>query len=215
MVDETLRKLEDQIKKFGDPWLNETLDQYAEKIGHVAMSWSRMQEHLGQLFAYLVSPLHPMRGWAAWHAIASDLAQRAMLAAVVRETYEDPKDPMRVEIEWMLGRIAALLDNRNGAVHVAFQMGIGDTEVTMVPIDQTGNPRAKKLAGRELRDDFEFTHHRIAQVSLHAQALVPFLLPPPLPRAKGPLPQRPPSPTPPQTKANDPLNDQGSPQPHP
>ena len=197
-MDETIKKLEAQIRKFGDSWLDEMSDQHAEKIGHVAMSWARMQEHLGQLFVYLVSPDHFMRGWAAWHAITSDSQQRNCLAAVVRQVYPDKKDPIRVEIEWILGRIQAHLDNRNGAIHVAFQLGVGDDDLRLVPIDQTGNPRATKLMGRNLHADFEFTSAWIIRLGLHAKALAPYLRP--HRPVAGQLPQRPPAPVPPPTK---------------
>ena len=202
-IDETLDKLARQIETKGRFWLDDTLDKHAEKIGHVAMAWSRMQEHLGQLFVYLVSPHHLLRGWAAWHAIMSDLAQRQMLAAVLREAYKDKNAPMRVEIEWILSGIQEILDNRNGAIHVAFQFGVGDDDLQMVPVDQTGNPRAKKLAGRDLQADFEFTSLRINRLGLHAKALAPFLRPPPFQAAEGPLPQRPPAPIPRPTKVSD------------
>lgn len=201
-MDATLKKLERQIEQKGRFWIDDTLDKHAEKIGHVAMAWSRMQEHLGQLFVYLVSPNHLLRGWAAWHAIVSDLSQRHMLAAVMREVYPDKRDPMRIEIEWILSGVQEILDTRNGAIHIAFQFGVGDEDLRMVPIDHTGNPRAKKLAGRDLHTDFEFTSRRINRLGLHAKALAPFLRPPPM-HTTGPLPQRPPAPKPPQIKAND------------
>ena len=190
-------------------WLDQALTNHAAKIGYIAMSWSRMQEHLGQLFVYLVSPTSSRRGWAVWHTIVSDLTQRQMLAAVVREVYQDKKDPMRVEIEWILRRVQAILDNRNGAIHVAFQIGVWGDGARMVPIDHTGNPRAHKMTGRDLAADFEFTTKQIERLGHHAKNLAPFLRPPPFQPATGPLPQRPPAPVAPQTTAKGP---QGEPE---
>lgn len=175
-------------------WVDEALDAHAEKIGHVVMAWARMQEHLGQLFAYLVSPHHLTRGWTVWHTIQSDTFQRNLLGTLVKQIYPDKRDPMRIEILWILAGAQEIMDDRNGAVHVAFHLGIDleASNVRMYPIIDTGNPRALQLAGRDLAADFDFTVARVTRLGLHSKALAPHLEP--LATATGPLPQRPPAP---------------------
>ncbi len=185
-------------RTFGAPsWMDEAYIQHAESVGQLVVAWARLHEHLGQLFAYLVATHSPHRGWAAWHAIYSDSQQRSCLRAVTREVYKDKTEPMREEIEWVLTEIGRLIDDRNSAVHVAVQFGLNKSEdgLQMIPVDDSGNPKAVPLVGKDLGAVFEAATQKISRLSLHAQALAPFLRSVPFHATTGPLPQRPPEPT--------------------
>jgi hypothetical protein len=116
------------------------------------MAWLRMQEHLGQLFVYLMSPQNLQRGWCVWHTIPSDLTQRNCLRALAKLVYPDKKDPICTEILWILEGVQAILDDRNGTIHVAFHIGIDldANNVRMYSVSDTNNPRSEKMRGATL-----------------------------------------------------------------
>jgi hypothetical protein len=174
-------------------WEEEIVDDHALVVGHAILEWSRLHEELGTIFAYLVSPHNERSGSSVWHSITSDLQQRKSLKAALAAVRE-PKDAMRLEIEWVLDSIQKIHDDRNSAVHVAFALGIADFDtdsstIEMQPMAHTGNPRAQKLKDRNTRVAFEDVRRIATELRFYAKEIAQRLRP--IAPTKEPLPQRP------------------------
>jgi hypothetical protein len=160
--------------------MDDILDRHAERIGHVAIAWSKMQERLGQLFAFLLVPPNTLsRAWVVWHSIPSDAMQRRCLSDLVKHVYKDKRNPVRTEVLWVLAEVEKIIDDRNNAVHVTFNLAYdGATpNMRMSPNRSTDNPRAMRMSERNWAADFDFATAQINRLSLYTSELADHLRP--------------------------------------
>jgi hypothetical protein len=142
-----------------DAAIKEKMEPYVAALGRVAHSWNRLQEDLGQLFA-TVTGLMDGCGLAIWHSTPNDRAQRDMLRAAIefsthpRLTTVLPK--AKDDIKWLLKKANAVADKRNTAIHAPMTVTIDKSEIVLFPIVFHGNPRAKKLVGKDILAEFEW-----------------------------------------------------------
>jgi hypothetical protein len=138
-----------------DGELTKLFKPYALEIGRLVYSWNRLQERLARLFVLCCGPTQWRIAGAVWYSSKSDLAQRAMLKAVVGcRTFEGlPK--AQLEIIWLLNYIDnSLADRRNDVIHSPFSF-MTDAAGTRLKSDHfSENPRAKKLFEKELLAEF-------------------------------------------------------------
>ncbi len=139
-----------------DPWPLATessaaklLNNHAADMGHVAMAWTRLHEELGKLFAVVVTPDRMGVGTSVWHSIISDRGQRAALAAGAQSALGETNE-LYERLKWGLDQLTTLENDRNNTLHSAFGLMIEDGAFRLIPIDYTGNPRARNLRGKDL-----------------------------------------------------------------
>jgi len=133
-------------------------------VGQVAFYWNELHEALGELFALIVTSDRVV-GMAVWYSTQNDRGQREMLRAALDVTPVDrwPRFPRAIpDITEVLDKTQSLSDRRNDALHTPFSMTIssprepGKPHIAMAPSTHLGNPRAKKLRGKDLIAEFEF-----------------------------------------------------------
>jgi len=131
-----------------------TLRPYVIALGKVAYSWNRLHEELAHLFNTITRAKYGS-AWAIWHSSKSDIAQREMLSAAARSWAGFHREhPGGQDIEWLMGRIAALADARNDALHAPLTVWTSTAGSFVAPDVFFGNRRAKKLEGKELLREF-------------------------------------------------------------
>jgi hypothetical protein len=143
------------------PWANveetkKAFEAYVAAVGKVAHAWNYLHEQLGILFV-AVSGLERNVGLSIWYSVNSDRAQRDMLKAAVNATNSErstklPRAPD--DLKWLLDRADALAEDRNNAVHAPCSLYLGGNVSEMGASFFNGNPRAKKLMGKELLVEF-------------------------------------------------------------
>jgi hypothetical protein len=140
-----------------DSVLNATWAPYIVSLGEVAHAWNHLQEEIGKLFC-LVSGLSNSVGMSIWHSIKSDRAQRDMLEGALSARSDEQwseKYPKGVDdIRWLLDRVNVVADQRNNAIHAPCSLGIEGDELEIIPIVFFGNPRARKLRGKDILNEF-------------------------------------------------------------
>jgi hypothetical protein len=130
---------------------------YYEALGKTAHAWNHLQEELAQLFCE-VGGIDPM-GLRLWHALKSDRSQRDLLEAALHSALEDEKwakkyPKAKTDITWLLVEANRLADRRNDAIHAPCTIGIKTGQLEIVPFSFYGNPRAKKLQGKQILNEF-------------------------------------------------------------
>ena len=60
------------------------------------------------------------------------------------------------DIKWLLDRADAIADQRNTAIHAPMTVAFDKSEIVLFPIAFHGNPRAKKLAGKDILAEFSW-----------------------------------------------------------
>ena len=132
---------------------------YVAALGRVAHSWNYLQEALGQLFCG-VTGLESVVGEAIWHSTTNDRAQREMLRAAImastqeRLAVELPK--AKDDIKWLLDRADSVAEQRNTAIHAPMSLVLGNKEIELHPLAYHGNPRARKLVGKDILTEFDW-----------------------------------------------------------
>ena len=131
-------------------------DAYVAAVGKVAYAWNYLHEELGKLFV-VVGGAEREVALSIWYSVRNDGAQREILRAAVNATNSErserlPKAPD--DLKWLLDRANDLADARNNAVHAPCSLYIGGTGSEMGPAFSNGNPRTKKLMGKELLVEF-------------------------------------------------------------
>ena len=127
---------------------------YALEIGQLARAWNALHDNLGQIFSQIVSPARPNISTAIWYSTQNDRAQRNMLmeaylavGAINSKTHPKAKD----DIKWLIDQVQHLADRRNDAIHTPISVGmsVASREMIIKPDIFYGNPRARKLYGKE------------------------------------------------------------------
>ena len=134
----------------------EAFDAYVAAVGKVAHAWNYLHEQLGVLFV-AVTGMERNVALANWYSVRSDRAQREMLKAAVNATNSErskklPEAPD--DLIWLLDRADELAEDRNNAVHAPCSLYISGSGSEMGAAFFNGNPRAKKLMGKELLVEF-------------------------------------------------------------
>jgi hypothetical protein len=128
---------------------------YANEIGLMTRAWNGLHEELGQIFGQIICPANQNIPRAVWHSILSDKAQRDILRAAATAPFaiDEQKYPKaKADITWLLDKTQQLSEPRNNAVHAPIMMSL-DTqthEIAVAPNIFSGNPRARKLHGKNL-----------------------------------------------------------------
>lgn len=130
---------------------------YFDAVGRVVHTWNNLQEQLAVLFCRVTGMSNEI-GIAVWHSTNNDRAQREMLRAAVTATDEEwseryPK--AKKDIGWLLAEADKLAMRRNNVVHAPCYVGLrSKSELEIVPLAMSGNPRAKALHGKDILTEF-------------------------------------------------------------
>ena len=133
-------------------------------IGKSVTEWNQMCESLGSLFARILYPGMPIPeiAWAVWHSTTNDKAQRDMLlAASIAAKVEINKSYPKFgdDVAWLSKRGNALADKRNIVVHAPLNFELDRQNPTVplqvIPDSFFGHPRAIRLEGKNLINEFE------------------------------------------------------------
>ncbi len=136
-------------------------EAYALAIGKVAHAWNYLHEKLGQLFVVLAGGERAV-SLAIWYSTQNDRAQRNMLRAAVNgwnPSHWEELPKATADLEWLLDRADEVAEHRNNAVHAPCSLYVGgrkDGGSEMGAAFFSGNPRAKKLRGKRLLEEFEW-----------------------------------------------------------
>lgn len=135
------------------------LDPYKFALGKVAHAWNHMQEQLGLLFC-MVTSLDDSMGMGIWHALKSDRSQRDLLRAAIAavsadEAWNHEFPAAKDDIIWLLNKVDALAEGRNGAIHAPIYSVIGG-DAELRPYTFHGNPNAAKLVGKDIFTEFDW-----------------------------------------------------------
>lgn len=151
--------------------MRKPLEDYLVAVGQVAFHWNDLHEALGLVFVQLVGTSRKV-GLGIWYATQSDRAQRDMLSAALRGREGDdppwtPHARASADIGWVINEIKThLAERRNNAIHAPAEMHliVGEAEKKVLlsdafeigPSYYYGNPRATKLKGKALIEEFDW-----------------------------------------------------------
>lgn len=154
--------------------LTAAFEPYYAAVGRTAHAWNHLQDELANLFADLTE-LDSL-GLALWHALKSDRTQRDVLEAAAKAKGEDEEwlsgfPKAKDDILWLLARANELADKRNDAIHAPCTIGIASGQIEIVPSSFFGNPRARKLQGKQILNEFAWYEERADVLRNFAVAL--------------------------------------------
>jgi len=134
-------------------------EPYYAALGRTAHAWNHLQEELAQLFSDLSRTDN--LGLALWHTVKNDRGQRDLLETALNSALEDEdwtkKFPKaKNDITWLLRETNKLADRRNDAIHAPCTMGVKTGQLEIMPFSFYGNPRAKKLLGKQILNEFKW-----------------------------------------------------------
>jgi hypothetical protein len=158
------------IYSLGEPTTGEISDNfkpYAAELGTLVYVWNGLQENLAELFWAVTEIKNGGIPFAIWHSTQNDRAQRLMLRAAMEarftSTLENYQNLRAYElINWLLSETDKLSERRNNSIHSPFWFVIAPGPVRMVPNDFQHNPRAQKLKGKELLNEFKLNRETAA-----------------------------------------------------
>lgn len=146
----------------------------AYELGKFNLAWNNLQDYLSLVFSTAINSEVPL-AHAIWHSTPNDRAQREMLRAAAQVTFLDktafpPK--AQDDILWLLDRTQTLADRRNDAVHSPFIFKFsGDGKFELVPQAFLGHPRASKLVGKDILQEFRWYRACAEKLSFFAYRL--------------------------------------------
>ena len=179
---------------------NKILKPYVSALGELVVEWNQMLESLGKLFGSILYPAEPIPpvAWAVWHSTNNDRAKIAMLRDAARAKFgEIGKDSQNSQawddIDWLCGRVTSIFDERNNSIHapIAIRRDNLKNKVEVVASDFFGNPRARRLSGKELLSEYEWQTANAKALKLLARNMVVTILYGPKHRAWPVRPQLP------------------------
>lgn len=152
--------------------ITKALQSYFIALGRVAHSWNHLHEELGKVFC-AVAGLDLSVGMAIWHKLRSDFSQREILqgaiTAKVSDTDWDLAHPGALNgVTFLLTETQSLSDKRNDAIHAPCHVLPGATEFEITPISYFGNPRARKLIGKDILSEFDWYERWANAIKSHA-----------------------------------------------
>jgi hypothetical protein len=140
-----------------DDELEAAFAPYTQAAGEVINAWNKLQEQFNRLFVALTAMPRDM-ATAIWHSARCDSLQRQMLTAALAATPDEKwtgrlsagKDDIRALI-----RCASdLAEDRNDAIHAPVSLAIDGAKLVPIPVYFNGNPRAKRLKGKDILVEF-------------------------------------------------------------
>ena len=167
---------------------------YVIAIGQVAPSWNDLCNRLGNLFWILLGAGFSEVPLAVWNSVPSDRSQRKMLRdmakVAVRHFSIDEKYPSAADdIKWLIGEAEKLEDTRNDAIHSPLLTfpplsGGGPDQAPalarqIIPDFGLGNPRARKLAEKDLLAEFRWCRDTAIVLRDYCDRVADALLGPP------------------------------------
>ena len=156
--------------------IRRAFDPYVAAVGRVAHAWNYLHEKLGQLF---VAVTGADRGiiLAVWYSTPNDRAQRRMLRAAINASAADKWEPRlptaRDDLLWLVKEADELAGARDNAVHVPCSTYTDSKGTGMFAAFFNGHPRARKLIGKKLIDEFlwcEECAEVLSRFSMRAEA---------------------------------------------
>jgi hypothetical protein len=130
----------------------------ALELGWITYEWNRLQETLAELFSDTLGG-DPNIAFKVWHSVRSDLTQREMLRAAVDHksaTATVELKPAWDEALWLIKEATDLSYKRNDALHAPLAFITLSDKIEILPLHFFGNPKAKKLAPKELLKEFQW-----------------------------------------------------------
>lgn len=176
----------------GTPSLDDPVEKalkgYALAVGKVVRAWNHLQERLGQLFGVILGSDYSITS-AVWYSSDSDRTQQSMLRAAIEGMHPDrwPERPKAKEdLRWLVKEAKALADYRNNAIHTPVAVWVGgapsndpDIEfqrptgarvaLEIGPVAFRGHPRAQRMVGKRLLDEFDWCEQWALALSDFAQ----------------------------------------------
>jgi hypothetical protein len=135
---------------------------YALAVGKVAHAWNYLHEKLGQLFV-VISGADRQVALSIWYSNNSDRTQRKVMQAAVLARADDrwPNQSAKEDLKWLLDRADDLAKDRNNAIHAPCSLFIGVSQdgggAEMGAAYHHGNPLARRLVGKSLQREFEWS----------------------------------------------------------
>jgi hypothetical protein len=183
----------DEIKLTGTGIIGVLHDPYFLAVGKVANEWNHLQEALGELFG-VVAGINQKMAFAIWYSTQSDRTQREMLRAALstssEELWKHKPTHAQQDVTRLLNKADSIADQRNDAIHAPCSLGIEGGKFEMMPQYFFGNPRAKKLQGKNLLTELEWYAHSATALMLYSRLVTASLS-----HAHSPWPDRPQMPT--------------------
>ena len=139
--------------------LEKHFEPYAIELGKLTYAWNRLHEQMARLFWTVSGVKNGAVPFAIWYSTSSDRAQRAMLRAATKASdwiSHDNKAIICRDIEWALARADALADKRNDALHSPYVVSVSAGGAKVMAADFSGHPRAMKLVGKDLLQEFRW-----------------------------------------------------------
>jgi hypothetical protein len=165
---------------------------YATELGMLVYSWNRLQKALGDLFCLVCGDGNRDIPRAAWNAVTNDRLQRQMLLAAALASKSIPTKG-KEEVKWIVDRAEEFEDRRNNAIHTPFEFSTGPEMKGFVlgPAWYSGHPRAIKMRGKDLFDEFRWYGETATVLARYARDLFWPLLTNDRPMHPNTWPQRP------------------------
>jgi hypothetical protein len=160
------------VKVPTDDEIRAAFEPYVAAVGRVSHAWNYLHERLGQLFVG-VTECERKIALAVWYSTKSDRGQREMLEAAIRASDADrwlPRLPAaRADLLWMLNEADHLAEVRNDAMHVPCSAYTSEKGTEMGVAFFNGNPRARKLFGMKIIQEFEWCEQNTEALTRFAE----------------------------------------------
>jgi hypothetical protein len=149
-------------------------EAYALAVGKVAYAWNFLHERLARLFI-IASGAERHIALAIWYSTDSDRTQQGMLRAAIEAGGDRwPERPKaKDDLLWLINEANALADQRNNAVHTPASLYAGaptsGDPAEMGSAFMQGHPRARRLMGKRLIEEFEWCERWAETLSFYAE----------------------------------------------
>jgi hypothetical protein len=130
------------------PYTDKAFQPLAIALGQLALCWNDLHQSLGLVFCSVMGGGYIGQFLAIWNALKADRAQREILIAAIKNeatpVQQGQTDAYRKQIledvKWLCGKVDAMEDTRNDALHVPF-WGTRDRKdkTTVVPVTGLGH----------------------------------------------------------------------------
>lgn len=172
--------------------LKSTYEPYVSALGRVAQSWNALQEALAFLFS-CVTEMDDSLARGIWYSTQNDRAQREMLRAAINVRADIWDQPKRAaaDLLWLINQANSVADQRNDAIHAPCSIMIGEKGLEVTPVYFYGNPRALKLQGKNLLEEFSWCEASADVLAIYAKYAATALSP----HSSEPWPEKPLMPT--------------------
>lgn len=153
--------------------LEKLFEPYGVELGKLVYAWNLLQGSLCEVFSILAPPARVAE--AVWHSTQNDRTQREMLRSAAKAIHGTrhvanlPK--MQEDVVWLVNRANSLADQRNDAIHAPLSFTITPEEIRLEPPIVGGNPRAAKLKGKDLLNEFRLCRERADVLTCFARNL--------------------------------------------